>query len=439
LTRRYNHNELILHHYFIMMKPHYFFALFLLLSRSLHAQEDTSERIIDENIRSAQINPSVPHAVVQLKGGRIDLSFDYVTDEIKDFMYTIVHCNSDWQPSELQDNEYIDGFNEDRITDISNSINTLVAYNHYRLTLPNQNMRWTRSGNYILKIFDDDDDRRLVLVRRFMVTENLWKVSATVAPIANASKIFSHQEIDFQVVHEGTIVGNPQREVKAFIYQNMRYDRVIGPVSPRPFVALRSSLNFDFQDSIVFPAGKEWRFFDMRIFDYRGNNVKKIERNVNTYQVFLDPQRDRNEIHGYALTGDINGRYSIENRTQGQGFLQCEYANVMFLLARNLPYDDHDVYVVGSMTDWQLKPEFRMFYDEPSKMYYCNPLLKQGYYNYEFQVVNSANQIVDPAEDLEGNWHETENLYSILIYYRPFGERYDRLMVMGGVTSGARN
>jgi hypothetical protein len=219
----------------------------------------------------------------------------------------------------------------------------------------------------------------------------------------------------------------------------MRWDRMMGPLAPRPFIANRSSLNFDFQDSIVFPAGKEFRYFDIRTFDFKGNNILKIQRNPNTYQVFLQPEHDRAESHSYGLTGDMNGRFSIENRSQGQSFMQCEYANIMFILNRNAAFEDKEVYVVGGMTDWLLKPEFKMQYDAPSKSYFCNPLLKQGFYNYEFQVVNDNNFLISNDDDMEGNWHETENLYNIFVYYRPFGQRYDRLMCSGGTTSGPNN
>lgn len=421
------------------MKYILFLLTFACFAHPALAQEDTSERILDDNIRSVQLNAGAVTPVVDLKNGQINLTFDYVTDEIMDFVYTIVHCNSDWLPSELGDNEYINGFTEDRITNITNSINTLVAYNYYQMSLPNSNMKWARSGNYILKIFDDNDDHRLVLVRRFMVSENRWKVAAKLSPVINSSKIFTHQEIDFQVVHEGTIIGNPEREVKAFVIQNMRWDRMMGPIAPRPFITTRSSLNFDFQDSIVFPAGKEFRYFDIRTFDFKGNNVLKIQRNPDTYQVFLQPEHDREDSHSYGLTGDINGRFSIENRSQGQSFMQSDYANIMFILSRNAAFEDKEVYVVGAMTDWQLKPEFKMRYDAPSKSYFCNPLLKQGFYNYEFQVVNDYDYRISKADDMEGNWHETENLYNVFVYYRPYGERYDRLMSSGGITSGPNN
>ncbi len=418
------------------MRNRCFFLLFSFATPLfLWAQVNTDARVLDSDIKTVQINPGSPYPIVDLKGGQMTLAFDHIGFDLKSYAYTIVHCNSDWQPSVLLDNEYINGFTEDRITSISNSVNTLQPYTHYQITLPNQNMRWAVSGNYIIKVFDEDNDRQLVMVRRFMVMENKWSVSAQMAQIFNAGKLFSHQEVDFQVLHEGTIIGNPQKEVKAFIYQNMRWDRVIGPVSPRPFVAVRNSLNFDYQDSIVFPAGKFWRFFDMRTYDFRGNNVQKIERNKSTWQVFLKPERDQSQTHGYALNDDLNGRYEIENRTPGQSFLQTDYANVLFVFERNAAFENREVYVFGELTDWRFRDEFKMEYDEATHSYFCNPLLKQGYYNYAISVVDTDTYETPADDDMEGDWHETSNQYTILVYYRPFGERYDRLMTVGGIDS----
>jgi hypothetical protein len=218
----------------------------------------------------------------------------------------------------------------------------------------------------------------------------------------------------------------------------MRWDRILGPLAPRPFVSVKNKLSFDFQDSIVFPAGKEWRFFDMRTFLFRGPGIQKIERNNQTWQVYLKPEQNRYESVGYELVNDLNGQYNIENRTAGEGFLQTDYANVLFILEQNQPFENEMVYVFGALTDWQLKPEFKMTYDEASASYYCNPLLKQGYYNYSFLVVDSHTFQPSEQNDQEGNWHETDNVYNIFTYYRPFGGNYDRLVSVGGVDSRSK-
>ena len=397
-------------------------------------------RVLDDNIRSAQLflqGAPLTLPILELKTGNntLILEFDHLGDELKDYIYTIVHCNSDWQPSDLVDNEYIDGFTEDRITTIDNSFNTLQQYTHYSLGLPNRNMRWTKSGNYLLKVFDNDDDRRLVLVRRFCVVEPLWRTEAKlVSPVA-VNKLKTHHEIDFTVLHRGMRIPNPQNDVKAFVLQNGRWDNAIGPV--KPYITREDQLVFDYQDKIVFPAGKEWRFFDIRTFDYRGERVKTINERMDYYEVTLETDKDRS---GSSLTykGDLNGRFSIENTNYNQTRLQCDYAKVLFSISQNLPKDDEDVYVFGELTDWQLKPEYKMEFSPEAKAYYCeSPLLKQGYYNYEYLVVNRDTRQVD-EEGLEGNWFETSNLYTILVYFRTFGDRYERLLSAVSIDSKDR-
>ena len=385
--------------------------------------------VIDRDITTVQLflaGAPLTMPIVELNAANntLWLQFDHLGPDVKDYLYTIVHCESDWSESDLQDNDYIDGYAEDRIQDYENSINTLTVYTHYRLPLPNRNMRWTKSGNYLLKIFDNDDDHRLVIVRRFMVVEAAWLTEAQLVRPAEVQKMNTHHEIDFSVNPRGSRVTNPRNDVKAYVLQNGRWDNAIGPLENN-FVR-GDALVFDFQDKIVFPAGNEWRFFDMRSLAYRGERVRNISELTNYYEVTLIPDDVRNG-RGYLYQGDINGRFSVENTNYNQGLDQCDYAEVLFSIQRNLPEQDADVYVFGELSDWELKPEFKMRYDQEAKVYYCAPFLKQGFYNYQYQVIDRHSG--EPDEDgFEGNWYETGNLYTILVYYHPYGDRYDRLM-----------
>lgn len=414
------------------MRSFFAFLLLLLGTLKLQAQDENpynENRILDEEIYTVQLHLSSaelvpPIADLKAANNTLLLEFDHMGPDVKDYMYTIVHCNSDWQPSELEDNQYIDGFMEDRILDIENSFNTRTVYTHYRLGLPNANMRWSKSGNYLLKVMDNDDDKRVVLVRRFMVVESLWGAEAQMVRPANAFKQNSHHEIDFSINPKGTRVPNPTQDVKTFVLQNGRWDNALGPLSANFTRADR--LVYDFQDKIVFPAGQEYRYFDMRSFDFKGEYVRRIDQTTDRIEVTLQSERSRS---GYQVVtrADIDGHYVIENRNPNQSLLQCDYAWVLFSILRNAPEEDASVYVFGELTDWQLKPEFKMKYNEEVKAYYCESLLKQGFYNYSFAVLNRRTGLVED-DGFEGNWYQTVNQYTILSYFRPFGARYDRLM-----------
>ncbi len=421
------------------------FLLFFLLALSnlLSAQVPQDylfeNKNYDEEVRTVQLHlRGVPLSfpIVNVESGQntMILSFDIMGGELRDFMYTIVHCTADWRASDLETNQYIDGFTEDRITEYQTSLNTLSNYVNYSLALPNKNIGWMISGNYLLVVWDEETGET-VLTRRFMVSETGWRVESKFVRAAKVEKQDTHHEIDFSVIHAGTRVGTPKTEVKAVIMQNGRWDNAIGLLEP--FVALGEKLSYDYQDKVVFPAGKEFRFFDIQQFEYKAMNVQNIERRNNFYEVTLKPERSySNQVYQYW--GDLDGRFSIENKTPPYELVQCDYAKVLFTIKQNLAIDDKDVYVFGELTDWQLKPEFKMQYNEEAQVYYCEPLLKQGYYNYEIVEVDRKTGQID-TESFNGNWYETGNTYTILVYYKPYGERYDRLMVAATFKSRQRD
>lgn len=411
------------------------FILLFLFSGRLFAQ--TENQILDPDICTVQLNLagsplSLPIVNLQTSANVLVLEFDHLGDQLKDYKYTLVHCNSDWQVSELDNNEYIDGFTEDRITTVENSINTLSQYTHYTLALPNRNMRWVRSGNYLLKVFDADDEDKLVLVRRFLVVEPLWRIDAGLVRTAEVEKLDTHHEIDFTVVPKAVRISMPQNDVKAYVLQNGRWDNALGPI--KPYVTRGDNLVFDYQDQIVFPAGKEFRYFDIRSFDYRGEFVRSIVNKPTYFEVTLQPDESRFD-RPVIFRPDADGRFVIDNQNANQTLLQCDYSTVLFSIKQNQPLEDEDVYVFGELSDWQLKPEFKMQYDEYAHAYWCDTWLKQGHYDYQYLVVDRKTGKPD-LDGFEGNWYATGNQYTILIYFRPFGARYDRLM--GAVTLNSK-
>ncbi len=415
-------------------------AFLVIISTPLPAQTGDNprneQRIYDDDILAVQLHlqgAPLTFPMVDLNAGigTLVLEFDHLGAELREYEYTLQHCNADWQPSDLVDNQYITGFTEDRLTDSYNSLNTIQQYVHYTLTLPNANMRWTKSGNYLLKVYDNTGEKYLALVRRFVVVERQWDISTDFVKPVGIDKLNTHQEIDFSISTKNAHISYPQKEVKAYILQNGRWDKIIGPLPP--YVVRGDQLVYDYQDKIVFPGGKEWRYFDLRTFEYRGEYVKDIVNRSNYYEVTLNTDESRGN-RSYVYHGDLNGRFSIENLNNNQGLNECDYAEVLFSLKQNIPFDDADVYVFGELSDWQIKPEFKMRFAPEVGAYVCTPYLKQGYYNYEYVVVDRKTGQVDD-EALEGNSYETGNTYQILVYYRPFGERYDHLVVTASMDS----
>ena len=354
------------------------------------------------------------------------LEFDDLDGDAKDYFYSITHCDKNWIPSDLSSLEYIEGFAEERLNEFDFSFKTLGNYTHYVLAIPNREMSWKLSGNYLLQIHDRDQDMLTVLTRRFMVVESTVGIQPRMVVPNVVSKSRTHQEIDFNVDLKQTNIRNPRIEVFATVLQNGRWDNAIMDIPPmftRP-----DQLIFDHQDKIVFAAGKEFRFLDLRSLRFRNDKISTIERDLNTHRVVLFKESKRfNQV--FFTYDDLNGKFIIESNDQRNGDLTGNYADVLFALDAPAELPDQDIYLFGALTDWRILPEFQMVYNNAVNAYVGTAKLKQGYYDYCYvNVPKNTDPPVPEFTEIEGNSFETQNNYTILIYYRPFGERYDRLI-----------
>lgn len=368
-------------------------------------------------------------------GGRLRLSFDDIDGDVKDYVYTVVHCDRNWHPSDLTDMEYIDGFVEENLDNYRFSFKTISPFTHFQLFIPNEDMTLTKSGNYLLKVYEDEGDKRLVLTRRFMVVDAQVNVRGRMVRPSQVSLSRTHQELDFLVDYQRFPMRSPQQEVRATILQNGRWDNAV--VNLPPMFNRLNELSFDHQNKVVFPAGKEFRYLDLRSVYYPSENISSITAEDDIYEVVLFKDEKRFQM-AYLNREDLNGNFIIETIDQNSMDLSSNYANVLFSLYSPEPYFDYDVYLFGAFTDWQLQKKYKMLYSNQLNGYVNKVMLKQGYYDYAYAVVprDGSDKTANMSE-IEGDWFETENEYTILIYYSPFGGRYDQLI--GTVTISSTN
>ena len=183
------------------------------------------------------------------------LSFDDISgDDVKDYTYTVVHCDADWTPSRLSHMEYVDGFDEVRIENFEYSFKAKSIYTHYWVNVPNRDMTFTKSGNYLLKVYEDESDKRLAITRRFIVVDDQVEVEAKMSRPAKVSNNMTHQEIDFKVIHKNFEINNPRQELTAVVIQNSQWNTAITDL--KPLFSRFEEQSFDYQDKVVFPAGK---------------------------------------------------------------------------------------------------------------------------------------------------------------------------------------
>jgi len=366
------------------------------------------------------------------------LLFDDLNNQVEDYYYTIIHCDMDWQPSNLNEMEYIDGFSEERINDYEFSSLTLTPYINYSVSIPDRNMGITKTGNYLLVVYKKDRNPIPVITRRFVVYEPKLLVDGQLVRPNKVSKLRTHQEIDFNVYRDPKFpIRSPMQEIRAVVLQNGRWDNATIPL--KPFFIRPQQLAFDYQDQIVFEGGKEFRFIDLRSLRRRNFNIASIERGVDGFEVYLAMDRARVR-EPYVSINDANGRFTIETQDQGDSFLSADYANVLFSYKVDQADIDQDPYILGAFNDWRISEDYRMIYNAALNAYVLKIPLKQGYYNYQYAMVpRDAEERVPSTTETEGNWHETENDYTVLIYYRPFGGRYDQVVGFATINSVRNN
>lgn len=405
--------------------------MLLLLVSSAFGQQDSLrnyDHVYQPHIKAVKFHINgipLSNPIIDLNSSaQLVLSFDDLQDDAVDYIYQIEHCDQDWNSSGLNELDFIDGFNGERLEEYEFSFNTLKDYTHYDLLLPNEDIRWIISGNFLVHILEDNDARTPVITRRFMVAEPLLRVNAELVASSQVGKYRTHQEIDFVANHKGLDIRNPRSEITAVVLQNGRWDNAVTGLKPS-FIK-GEDLLFDFQNKIVFPAGKEFRFVDLRTFRYATEGVADIQRTENEYDVVLSVEKSRT-YRNFNAYEDINGRFVIDHLEEDTPDLEGDYAIVFFTLGVTQEVYDTDIYLFGAVTDWQLKEEFKLKYNPVVNGYVGRVLLKQGFYNYLYVAVPEGSKEID-YEIFEGDWHQTENEYTILMYYRPFGSRYDRLI-----------
>jgi hypothetical protein len=362
---------------------------------------------------------------------KLVLRFDDLDADFKNYYYTIIHCDALWNPSDLMEYEYIEGFYQDLINNYFFSRNTRVAFTNYHLEFPNHNMKPLVSGNYILKVFVDGDPDNVALTRRFMVFEQRLAIEATVKQATNLNFRDTKQEIDFIINTSQFRISNPYQELKVVLTQNGRWDNAIYNLQPR--LVQGNQLIYDYEDGNLFAGGNEFRNFDTKSLRYRSLRIREISPSSRGWDVHLQPDRNRRFLR-YTTTPDINGKFLIKTDDYHDDILESDYTWVYFTLPHHEPMTNGNIYILGELTDWNFTSMNRMEYNYQDSQYEQRLLLKQGYYNYKYAFLEDGKDVADVTL-FEGSHSITENDYTIFVYYRKPGDLFESLVGVRHVNS----
>ena len=382
--------------------------------------------IYNSNIKSVQcyrlgFEQSTP--VIDLNSNdQISLKFDNMRGLTKVYKVMFVHCSANWAPSPLDPFEYLDGFDSDDITNIASSYNTFHDYTHYQYNFPNDQIKFSRSGNYLLIVYDENLDN-LILTQRIKIYTANTIIQGDIGKPNIPKYAYFNQAIELDISLLNYNINNPS-DITLVIEQNDRWDKSISNLKPS-FVR-NNVYSYRHQDNNHFPGGKEFRAIDLRDINFKSERIHDIILD-NPNKIILKVDEFRSFIHKMEWR-DLNGQFAINNNMQNSD-TESEYNEVYFKLqpGHNMEYPDADIYLFGAFNNWEISEEHKMSYNLNNKMYENTLLLKQGVYNYYYAYVSRQDSIVNTSL-IEGDSKDTENDYHIYVYVKPLGEIHDELI-----------
>lgn len=366
-------------------------------------------------------------------GETFTLAFDDLFGNEANYYYTLQHCNYDWTPStQLTVNDYIQGFDNQRIQTYNNSFNTLQIYSRYTLSFPNQFTRILLSGNYILNILNDD--REVVFSRRMIIYQEQVAVPLQVKRARDVENIQEKHNLDFSIKSESILFQSPLQNVKVALFQNGRFDNAIYNIKPQ--YTIGNDLIYRYNKETQFYAGNEYWYFENKDIRNAVNNVARVTAGEIYNSILYTNDARANKPYTYYP--DVNGNFvtkNINNSVSDQT-LESDYSWVFFKLSAPEFFNKKPIYVGGMFNNYAKTDEYKLDYVEKTNTYEKAIMIKQGFTNYMYITANKDGS-VDGKNAVDGNFYQTEDQYDIFVYYRQNNERYDR--VIGRGTANSQN
>ena len=408
-----------------------FYLLFVLAGCCKIARAQIPDSIYTPNICSAKLylqGNQLAYPIVSLNSNaKIDLEFDDLDGDVKNYYYTYQLCNADWTTVQLSTMDYIRGFEQNPITEYHFSSVSLIRYTHYHITLPESSSHITLSGNYLVKVYLNNDTSKIAFTKRLLVVENAVAISAQILPAMNPATTQTSQKLQFTVNSKALYISNPFQQIHVVVRQNNRWDNAIYMGNPSFYSGTNFVYNSD--DVPVFPGGNQWRWLDLQSFRYQSDRIARADYLKNGTVIIVKPDKERASLP-YYYYADNNGQYIIETTDLINPNWQGDYARVLFSYTPpdNMAFEGQDLYLIGEFTGYRLNDASQMIFNPAKGVYEGSAFLKMGFYNYCYVTVSTDSPSPPSFDITEGNHFETENDYDILVYYRSMGGRSDQLV-----------
>lgn len=362
-------------------------------------------------------------------GDNFQFQFDDLHGTEDNYYYKLTHCDYNWKQSQLSINEYITGFNEQRIINYTNSVNTLQVYSHYILSFPNQFTSIKVSGNYILSILNEDLE--VVFSRKFIVYESLVSVPIQVKRAREVKYVEQKHNLDFAIKSATITFQRPLEQVKVLLMQNAKFSDAIYNIKPQ--YTIGNDLIYKYDKETQFWAGNEYLYFENKIIRAANNTISRVDTNTGLYNCLLYTNQARAN-QPYTYFPDINGNFLVNNIGVENNAIESDYAWVYFSLSAPSYFGKNPLYITGMFNNNTFTDENKMDYNAKKGVFEKAIMIKQGFTNYGYTILK-PNGTLEEENAIDGNFYQTENQYDALIYYRENNQRYDRIIGRGTANS----
>ena len=412
------------------MQASFFQKIFLILTFTSASAQTLTEIAVPFNMKTVSFVQNGQNSVPIFKlGDGFQFQFDDLFGNDANYYYEIIHCDYNWIPSEIPKTDYLKGFDGLRILDYTNSLNTLQIYSHYRLALPNQNTQLQISGNYILKILDEN--KEVVFSRKFILYEDLLMVPFQIKRARTLNNIEYKHNLEFSIKSNTINFQNPLKNIKVMLLQNGQFNTAIKNIKPQ--YTIGNDLIFRYDTETQFWAGNEFLFYDNNTIRAASNNVSLVDTSSDIYNSYLYTNIARANFP-YSFTQDANGNFVVRNINASNNDIEADYTWVYFSLSAPAYMLNKGIFIAGMFNNYNLSPEYKMDYNAKKGIFEKAVLIKQGFTNYQFIVADEKGNI-DQENAIDGNFYQTENDYSVMVYYRENNDRYDRVIGKGNANS----
>lgn len=413
------------------MKTNVLLSIFSFLFFDITFAQSLEEKVPPYNIKTVTFVQNDINVVPVFNiNDSFQLHFDDLYGDEANYYYTVQHCDYDWKPSQLFKNEYIQGFDDQRIQDYLTSFNTLQTYAHYKLSFPNRfTTKFLVSGNYMLFILNEN--KEIVFSRKFILFENLVSVPMQVKRARNVQDVATKQNLEFVVKSDAIQFQNPLQNIRVKLFQNGQL--ATSKTNIKPMFTIGNDLVYKYDAETQFWGGNEFLFFENKNIRGASNSVMFIDSQGGVYNSHLYQNSPRAALL-YTFFPDVNGSFQIANLNSVVIETEADYAWVYFSLAPPPNLGKKDIYINGMFNNFAISPENKMEFNKEKGVFEKAIMIKQGFVNYQYVRANSKGAI-EEANAVDGNFWQTENNYFCLVYYRENGQRFDRIIGKGTASS----